>query len=47
MTPDIISRHIVKPRCYECRTGKVMPQEKKKEAIAIDSAIDMLLKMRT
>ena len=47
MTPDIVGRHIVNPRCYECRTGKTdITGPKKKEAETIDSAIDMLLKMR-
>lgn len=46
LTPDMISRHIVKPRCYDCRTGSKAKPEVKKEAEKLDSAIDMVLKMR-
>lgn len=47
MTPDIIARKTVKPRCYNCRTGKTDAKGKKFEEIkTVDSAIDMLLKMR-
>lgn len=46
LTPDMISRHVVKPRCYDCRTGSTKNPKKKEEMKAIDSAVDMLLKMR-
>lgn len=47
MTADIVGRHIVKPRCYSCRTGsKITEPEKKEEAVQLDGALDMLLKMR-
>ena len=46
MTADIVGRHIVKPRCYNCRTGSKLPEEKREEAVQLDGALDMLLKMR-
>lgn len=45
----MIDRMIVKPRCHECRTGTPINANKnrpKAKEASMDSAIDMLLKMR-
>lgn len=46
MTADIVGRHIVKPRCYDCMRGIKKQGSKPQEVLELDGALDMLLKMK-
>lgn len=48
MSADIIAKRKVKPKCYKCRSSSKNPptEEKKKEALKLDDAFEMLSAMR-